>query len=198
VKLHISNLGRIRDAELDIRPLTVFLGPNHTNKTWSAYALYGIARNLARIEFSMHRRLGFKPNEAIKRKIEAAAEQLVQDLTEKPDLNITRTLTRKDLIEGISVRSLTLALDVHGLSAILGVPESRLADASVEAILEQEEFEHSVFSALELTYKPSDLEVASRFWPSILIVKCAANGLASRTRNAAISFSSSRARIIVL
>ena len=37
VKVH--NLGRIKDAELCIRPLTVFFGPNNTNKTWVANAM---------------------------------------------------------------------------------------------------------------------------------------------------------------
>ena len=46
-KLHVENLGRIKQAELSIRPLTVFVGPNNTNKTWTAYALYGLAKWLS-------------------------------------------------------------------------------------------------------------------------------------------------------
>ena len=44
VRLFVSKLGRINDAELDISPLTVLVGPNNTNKTWTAYSLYGLAR----------------------------------------------------------------------------------------------------------------------------------------------------------
>ncbi|RKG58468.1 ATP-binding protein [Corallococcus sp. CA054B] len=40
MKLTVHKLGRITDAELDIRPLTVFSGHNGTNKTWLAWALF--------------------------------------------------------------------------------------------------------------------------------------------------------------
>lgn len=43
----IENLGSIRRAELELRPLTLFLGPNGVNKTWAAYAIYGAARYAA-------------------------------------------------------------------------------------------------------------------------------------------------------
>lgn len=46
MRLGIRNLGRIAHAELDIRPLTIFVGPNNTNKTWAAYCLYGLAQRL--------------------------------------------------------------------------------------------------------------------------------------------------------
>lgn len=40
MKVSIQNLGRIREAEIDVRPLTVFIGPNNTNKSWAAYACF--------------------------------------------------------------------------------------------------------------------------------------------------------------
>lgn len=47
MKLTVENLGRIRSAELDIRPLTVFAGENGTNKTWTAYCLYTLLEKLS-------------------------------------------------------------------------------------------------------------------------------------------------------
>ncbi len=47
MKLTVERLGLIKRAEFDIRPLTVFIGPNGTNKTWVAYALYGLMRNVS-------------------------------------------------------------------------------------------------------------------------------------------------------
>lgn len=44
MKLTVHNLGRIKDAELDIKPLTVFSGHNGTNKTWVAWALFQLLR----------------------------------------------------------------------------------------------------------------------------------------------------------
>jgi hypothetical protein len=40
LKLTVQNLGRIRHAAMDLRPLTVFIGPNNTNKSWAAYAAW--------------------------------------------------------------------------------------------------------------------------------------------------------------
>src|ERR1700722_13247756 len=44
MQLSIRNLGCIESADVPIAPLTVFIGPNNTNKTWAAYALYGLAK----------------------------------------------------------------------------------------------------------------------------------------------------------
>lgn len=44
MKLTVHNLGRIKDAELDIKPLTVFSGHNGTNKTWLAWTLFELLR----------------------------------------------------------------------------------------------------------------------------------------------------------
>ena len=40
--LEVKKLGRIKEAKLEIKPLTIFVGENNTNKTWLAYLLYGI------------------------------------------------------------------------------------------------------------------------------------------------------------
>jgi hypothetical protein len=46
MKLSLEKLGRIERAEIEVRPLTVLVGANNTNKTWAAYALYGLLRYL--------------------------------------------------------------------------------------------------------------------------------------------------------
>jgi hypothetical protein len=48
VKFTVSHLGRIELGEFDIKPLTIFVGKANTNKTWTAYALYGMLRALSR------------------------------------------------------------------------------------------------------------------------------------------------------
>ncbi|MBN2285879.1 MAG: AAA family ATPase [Tissierellales bacterium] len=42
MKINICNLGIIKNAQIDLAPLTVFVGENGTGKTWTAYALAGI------------------------------------------------------------------------------------------------------------------------------------------------------------
>lgn len=42
MKIHIQNLGAIEQAEIDLKPLTLFVGPNNTGKTWTAYLISGL------------------------------------------------------------------------------------------------------------------------------------------------------------
>ncbi|XXX72815.1 ATP-binding protein [Sorangium sp. So ce134] len=42
MRVTFSNLGTIKKTELDLRPLTVIIGPNNSNKTYVAYSLYGL------------------------------------------------------------------------------------------------------------------------------------------------------------
>ena len=40
--IRFHNLGKIKETTLDLRPLTVIIGPNNSNKTYIAYSLYGL------------------------------------------------------------------------------------------------------------------------------------------------------------
>ena len=42
MKVKVQKLGRIQNSEFDLKPLTVFVGPNNTGKTWLAYTLSAI------------------------------------------------------------------------------------------------------------------------------------------------------------
>jgi predicted ATP-dependent endonuclease of OLD family len=42
MRIEVRNLGVIKQAEIDLRPLTIFIGPNNAGKTWLAYTLAGI------------------------------------------------------------------------------------------------------------------------------------------------------------
>lgn len=44
MKIRFANLGTIRETELDLRPLTVIIGPNNSSKTYLAYSVYGLLR----------------------------------------------------------------------------------------------------------------------------------------------------------
>ncbi|GAB6161178.1 hypothetical protein JCM12298_03370 [Desulfothermus naphthae] len=40
--LDIKQLGPVKDSQVIWRPLTVFIGPNNTGKTYTAYLIHGI------------------------------------------------------------------------------------------------------------------------------------------------------------
>ncbi len=42
MKIKFTNLGSIKNGEIELKPLTICIGPNNTGKTYSAYCLYGI------------------------------------------------------------------------------------------------------------------------------------------------------------
>jgi predicted ATPase len=46
MKIKFWNLGSIKEAELDLRPLTVIIGPNNSNKTYIAYSIYGLWKQI--------------------------------------------------------------------------------------------------------------------------------------------------------
>lgn len=46
VKFEFQNLGTIQKTTLDLRPLTVIIGPNNTNKTYLAYCVHGLIQSL--------------------------------------------------------------------------------------------------------------------------------------------------------
>ena len=41
-----SNLGAIKATEMELRPLTIIIGPNNSNKTYIAYTVYGLLHEL--------------------------------------------------------------------------------------------------------------------------------------------------------
>ena len=42
MRVTVRNLGVIDEAEIDLRPLTIFVGPNNSGKTWLAYTIAGM------------------------------------------------------------------------------------------------------------------------------------------------------------
>jgi len=46
IKLHIKDFGPIHEADLDIKPLTVFIGRNDTGKSYVAMLLYSLIRHI--------------------------------------------------------------------------------------------------------------------------------------------------------
>jgi hypothetical protein len=170
VELMVNNLGRVKQARIDVRPLTVFIGPNHTNKTWTAYALYGIARNLARVAFSARRTevdehdFVFGPSAELQSRVEKTGEEIFRAITSTPAGETKTAISRADILDGVDVSALNFSLDSRGLGLILGVPPVMLVGASAQLTLTEEEFNASGYSNAEISCNPSSGSVMSRFF----------------------------------
>lgn len=61
MRVTFRNLGPIEKTKLDVRPMTVIIGPNNAGKTYLAYAVYGLWKDLAdsftdNADLHLHRR----------------------------------------------------------------------------------------------------------------------------------------------
>lgn len=59
VKLRVTNFGPINGAEIELRPLTVFVGPSNTGKSYMAMLIYALHRAIADISEPISR--GYDP-----------------------------------------------------------------------------------------------------------------------------------------
>lgn len=60
--LEVKNFGPIVEAKIDLRPLTVFIGPSNTGKSWLAILIYALHRHFSSIQKNMMFWRSRKPN----------------------------------------------------------------------------------------------------------------------------------------
>lgn len=54
MKIEIKNLGAVKEGQVKIKPLTVFIGPNNSGKTWTAYGVSSIFGPIALGHYSKY------------------------------------------------------------------------------------------------------------------------------------------------
>ncbi len=57
LKFNIRNFGNIKEAEIELKPLTVFMGFNNTGKTYLSYLLYDLLKSSPNISFNFESNL---------------------------------------------------------------------------------------------------------------------------------------------
>src|SRR5437667_7196094 len=85
MKVTVRNLGVIRKAEVDLKPLTIFVGPNNAGKTWLAYTLAGIFGSYGRNEY-IRAYIEDKIPEETYPPLKAAIQQVIDDGSTTLDL----------------------------------------------------------------------------------------------------------------
>lgn len=178
-KLRIQNLGRIANAELSIRPLTIFVGPNNTNKTWTAYALYGLAQLMAEGNARFTRDVASAIDLIqLDRQTQAAIESAVSKFSALLDGADETTDVVNNIVRSEICGNFSYPVNFHvasaGLSKILSVHERELADAVVGVEVGESQFLGSSLNNATLTYRkghPQSFEAnipAGRAWKTVI------------------------------
>ncbi|MBK9258527.1 MAG: ATP-binding protein [Polyangiaceae bacterium] len=168
MKLHVRNLGRINEAELDIRPLTVFVGKNNTNKTWVAYSLYGLLRNLTwrqagigSVRAAGPTMMKLRPD-ATRSKLQAAAEREVARLPmpQASDADTVELEVSRRALLGFIDEPVRFALNEKYLGKLLRLGEELSIDARVTLELTPEELRaREALAMLQLSYSQRSLQL---------------------------------------
>ena len=144
MKFTVEKLGKIAHAELDIRPLTVFVGHNNTGKSWTAYALYGLLRRLSMtthwIGDDWRRPLDSGPDPQIAQAIAKTAVHAVALIdSAAEDATVQFSYRRQDLLADL-IKPVRYALSKREMRDVLKLPEDHLAEAHVSLEVEPASF----------------------------------------------------------
>jgi len=139
MRLMVTKLGKIEAAEVDLRPLTVLVGPNHTNKSWVAFA----AQHLLTWPASTSRNGGWD--------FQLDGELLTTVQSAFAEVSRGSSAATVSVSRGTSDDRMGAMLGRGDLSVALGVPESALpSEASVVLELEQADRDRHLYSGVDL------------------------------------------------
>jgi hypothetical protein len=141
MRLRIQSLGKIEHASIEIRPITLLVGENNTNKTWTAYAAYGLMKLLS---FDPSRldgpRLAARSG-AFGRRIREHATIAAQRISQSPESAIVDSqFQRSALLAGLD-GEIEASLRGPDLAQVLAAPEALLSGASAVLSLSRADLE---------------------------------------------------------
>ncbi|MDE0183889.1 MAG: AAA family ATPase [Candidatus Poribacteria bacterium] len=117
VQISVSNFGPIASGTVDLRPLTVFVGPSNTGKTYFATLIYALSRQLV---------FGFARLPIINWRIHSDRDGF-QDVLKKLQTD-ARALRLSDLPEGVRNVWQACLMEPDGLSGLLKTELKRCFD----------------------------------------------------------------------
>jgi hypothetical protein len=156
VKLKLTHLGRIASAEIEIRPLTVFIGENATNKTWAAYAAYALAHGLSPED-------GTRPRWTIwELADDANAAVLADGLTERMQAFAQGTVGRDEFGVPLIPKAgppFRIELADAGVAAVVAMPASDLPGAGAALVFDDGEWQPRTRIQVHLSRTSTDVQV---------------------------------------
>jgi hypothetical protein len=141
VKVRIRHLGKINDATFDLRPITLLVGENNTNKTWTAYSIYALLKALSRREVGKRvlPRVGTK---RFSEKIKLLASQTARRISEAPEsASVNFEFPREDILESID-KELRISIGERELATVLATPYELLDGASATLTIPRSDLTH--------------------------------------------------------
>ncbi len=144
MRLIAENLGRIARAQIELRPLTVFIGENGTNKTWVAHGLFKILEALR--SHARQPTRSIELDASVAHALDERSASIVQRAEETPG-EARLEVTRAELTSTLS-EEVTFGLAGPQWRSALGFTPS--ADARLTLALTREEFAAGVASSLRI------------------------------------------------
>ena len=146
-RLRVRNLGPITEADIDFRPLTVFVGPSNTGKSYLATMNYALHRYFARDSEELHYRTHWRrswsmpleeePPESLREDLDSWLAE-VEDEGPLPHLPDQANVRIRSLIEkakGVAVplrKEMTRCFGVDSLEDLIRRPRAQAAEVGVE------------------------------------------------------------------
>ena len=94
VEIAVRNFGPITEAVIDLRPLTVCVGPGNTGKTWFSTLVYALQGVFAELEAR-------SPEAALREALQAE----LKNCFDLPSVSALRRLNREEMVVSLKVRS---------------------------------------------------------------------------------------------
>lgn len=81
MNIRFYNLGKIKETELDLKPMTVIIGPNNSNKTYIAYSIYGLWQTIMEADLRVSEfPFQLAPDESMSIKLDALQKAFEQEI----------------------------------------------------------------------------------------------------------------------
>ena len=99
MNFNVSNLANVKNADIDLKPLTIFVGKNGTNKSYMAHLVYELYKEISNLEDRSY----FGSNGNSKSAMDIILSYNKTNLRDKALFINSKMLEKKDVIETVQI-----------------------------------------------------------------------------------------------